>query len=41
MELVLMGVADVAITEVFSILKQRQEITSFKAEVEGERAQVG
>ncbi|TAF61075.1 MAG: OsmC family peroxiredoxin [Flavobacterium sp.] len=42
MELVLMGVAGCSGIDMISILKkQRQEITSFKAEVEGERAQVG
>jgi putative redox protein len=38
MELVLMGVAGCSAIDMISILKkQRQEITSFKAEVEGER----
>ena len=42
MELVLMGVAGCSSIDMISILKkQRQEITSFKAEVEGERVQVG
>lgn len=42
MELVLMGVAGCSGIDMISILKkQRQEITSFKAEVEGERIQVG
>ena len=42
MELVLMGVAGCSGIDMISILKkQRQEITSFKAEVEGERVQVG
>lgn len=42
MELVLMGVAGCSAIDMISILKkQRQEITSFKAEVEGERVQVG
>jgi putative redox protein len=42
MELVLMGVAGCSAIDMISILKkQRQEITSFKAEVEGERIQVG
>ena len=42
MELVLMGVAGCSAIDMISILKkQRQEITSFKAEVEGERLQVG
>jgi len=41
MELVLMGVAGCSAIDMISILKkQRQEITSFKAEVEGERVQV-
>ena len=41
MELVLMGVAGCSGIDMISILKkQRQEITSFKAEVEGERVQV-
>nr|WP_315153015.1 OsmC family protein [uncultured Flavobacterium sp.] len=42
MELVLMGVAGCSGIDMISILKkQRQEITSFKAEVEGERIQLG
>lgn len=42
MELVLMGVAGCSAIDMISILKkQRQEIISFKAEVEGERVQVG
>ena len=42
MELVLMGVAGCSSIDMISILKkQRQEITSFKADVEGERVQVG
>lgn len=42
MELVLMGVAGCSAIDVISILKkQRQEITSFKAEVEGLRESVG
>jgi putative redox protein len=42
MELVLMAVASCSAIDMISILKkQRQEITSFKAEVEGERVQVG
>ncbi len=42
MELLLMGVAGCSGIDMISILKkQRQEITSFKAEVEGERVQVG
>lgn len=42
MELVLMGVAGCSGIDMISILKkQRQQITSFKAEVEGERVQVG
>ena len=42
MELVLMGVAGCSAIDMISILKkQRQEITSFNAEVEGERVQVG
>ena len=42
MELVLMGVAGCSAIDMISILKkQRQEITSFKAEVDGERGQVG
>jgi putative redox protein len=42
MELVLMGVAGCSAIDMIGILKkQRQEITSFKAEVEGERVQVG
>jgi putative redox protein len=42
MELVLMAVAGCSAIDMISILKkQRQEITSFKAEVEGERVQVG
>ena len=42
MELVLMGVAGCSSIDMISILKkQRQDITSFKAEVEGERVQVG
>ncbi len=42
MELVLMAVAGCSAIDMISILKkQRQEITSFKAEVEGERLQVG
>ncbi|SHF88947.1 putative redox protein [Flavobacterium micromati] len=41
MELVLMSVAACSAIDMISILKkQRQEITSFKAEVEGERVQV-
>ena len=41
-ELVLMGVAGCSGIDMISILKkQRQQITSFKAEVEGERVQVG
>lgn len=41
MELVLMGVAGCSGIDIISILKkQRQEITSFKAEVEGLRVQV-
>jgi putative redox protein len=42
MELVLMSVASCSGIDMISILKkQRQEITTFKAEVEGERVQVG
>lgn len=42
MELVLMAVAGCSAIDMISILKkQRQEITSFKAEVEGERVQIG
>jgi putative redox protein len=42
MELVLMGVAGCSAIDMISILnKQRQEISSFKAEVEGDRVQVG
>ena len=42
MELVLMGVAGCSSIDMISILKkQRQEITSFKADVEGVRVQVG
>ena len=42
METVLMAVASCSAIDMISILKkQRQEITSFKAEVEGERVQVG
>ena len=42
MELVLMGVAGCSAIDVISILKkQRQEITSFKTEVEGIREPVG
>ncbi len=42
MELVLMGVAGCSAIDVISILKkQRQEITSFKTEVEGLRESVG
>ena len=42
MELILMGVAGCSGIDMISILKkQRQNITSFKAEVEGERVQVG
>ena len=42
MELVLMGVAGCSAIDMISILKkQRQEITSFKAEVDGERVQIG
>ena len=42
MELILMGVAGCSAIDMISILKkQRQEITSFKAEVDGERVQVG
>ena len=42
MEMILMGVAGCSAIDMISILKkQRQEITSFKAEVEGERVQVG
>lgn len=42
MELVLMAVAGCSAIDMISILKkQRQEITSFKAEVVGERVQVG
>ncbi|MGO4817874.1 OsmC family protein [Flavobacterium sp. W22_SRS_FP1] len=42
MELVLMGVAGCSAIDMISILKkQRQEIISFKAEVEGDRVQVG
>lgn len=41
MELILMGVAGCSGIDMISILKkQRQQITSFKAEVEGERVQV-
>jgi len=41
MELVLMGVAGCSSIDMVSILKkQRQEITSYKAEVEGTRVQV-
>ena len=41
MELVLMGVAGCSAIDMISILKkQRQEITSFKAEVEGLRVQI-
>lgn len=42
MELLLMAVAGCSAIDMISILKkQRQEITSFKAEVEGERIQIG
>jgi putative redox protein len=42
MELILMGVAGCSAIDMISILKkQRQEISSFNAEVEGERVQVG
>lgn len=42
MELVLMGVAGCSAIDMISILKkQRQEITSFRAEVEGVREQIG
>lgn len=42
MELVLMGVAGCSSIDMISILKkQRQEITSFKADVEGVRVQIG
>jgi putative redox protein len=42
MELVLMGVAGCSAIDMISILKkQRQEISSFKAEVDGDRVQVG
>jgi putative redox protein len=42
MELVLMGVAGCSGIDMISILKkQRQEITSFKADVEGVREEVG
>ena len=42
MELILMGVAGCSAIDMISILKkQRQEITSFNAEVEGMREQVG
>ncbi|CAM3925996.1 OsmC family protein [Flavobacterium weaverense] len=42
MELILMGVAGCSAIDMISILKkQRQEITSFKAEVDGERVQLG
>jgi putative redox protein len=42
MELVLMGVAGCSAIDMISILKkQRQDIVSFKAEVEGDRVQVG
>jgi putative redox protein len=42
MELVLMGVAGCSAIDMISILKkQRQEISSFKAEVEGDRVQIG
>ena len=42
MELILMGAASCSAIDMISILKkQRQQITSFKAEVEGERVQVG
>ena len=42
MELVLMGVAGCSAIDMISILKkQRQDITSFKAEVEGERVPMG
>jgi putative redox protein len=42
MELVLMAVASCSAIDMISILKkQRQVISSFKAEVEGERVQVG
>jgi putative redox protein len=42
MELVLMGLAGCSAIDMISILKkQRQEITSFKAEVEGIRVPVG
>lgn len=41
MELVLMGVAGCSAIDIISILKkQKQEITSFKAEVEGLRVQI-
>ena len=41
MELILMAVAGCSSIDVISILKkQRQEITSFKVEVEGERVQI-
>jgi putative redox protein len=41
MELVLMGVAGCSAIDMISILKkQRQEISSFKAEVEGDRVQL-
>lgn len=42
MELVLMGLAGCSSIDMISILKkQRQKITAFKAEVEGERIQIG
>jgi putative redox protein len=42
MELVLMGVAGCSAIDMISILKkQRQEISSFQAKVEGDRVQVG
>jgi len=42
MELLLMGVAGCSSIDIISILKeQRQKITSFKAEVMGERVKVG
>jgi putative redox protein len=41
MELILMGVAGCSAIDIISILKkQKQEITSFKAEVEGLRVQI-
>jgi len=42
MELLLMGVAGCSAIDMISILqKQRQEVTSYKTEVEGEREKIG